>query len=104
MTSFQTNRLEIHRRPRLDPELLVQPRGEIGALVLLAVVHDHPLRSRFHGPDEVQELETIRMPGEAIDRLEVHLDREREGLTPVAQGDLAGFPLDPPAEGSLRLE
>src|SRR5438046_1312488 len=58
-------------------------------------------RPRLHRPDVAQQLQPVRMAGESVDRLQVQLDRQREGLPPIREGDLAGLPLNPPPEGAL---
>src|SRR5437870_1034970 len=68
------------------------------------MVHDDPFRPGLHRPDVVQELEPIRMTGEAVDRLDIHLDGQGERLPAIRQGDLARLPLDPSAQRAFRLE
>src|SRR3972149_6521013 len=82
----QPDGLEVLRDPCLDPELLVDRAGQVDALAGLAVADDDPLRPGREVADPAHELAPVAVAAEAVDALDLQVDRHSEALAAVDEG------------------
>ena len=101
--SSQPYGLKILRGLRLDSVLLIDGGCEICALAIVTVPYDDPVRLRIKRGYVAHQLLAIRVSGESIDGLPLHLDLQIYRLSAHVQRDLGPSSLNSPSYGSFRL-